>query len=208
MDSPSGGAVMFGLPGGFDRRFGPGERAGVRGPQMLGRIGAPGSPAFGPGQQHFHSGLLPTLIGAWQINGISSFQKGMPVVISAPNQSGLPGLTSRAVRLHSGVLASGQTRDHWFDTTAFTSAQQYTLGSDSRTEPDLRAPGIRNFDVSIARNQLVRERINTQFRAEAFNLLNTPQLGAPDGSVTSPTFGRILTGSGNRVLQLGLRISF
>ncbi len=58
------------------------------------------------------------------------------------------------------------------------------------------------------RNQLVRERVNTQFRVEVFNLLNTPQLGAPDGSVTSPTFGRILSGSGNRVLQLGVRISF
>jgi hypothetical protein len=102
----------------------------------------------------------------------------------------------------------GQTPDHWFDTTAFVSAPQYSLGTDSRTEPNLRAPGPRNFDLSIARNQFVRERINTQFRAEAFNLLNTPQLSAPNGSVTSPTFGRILSGSGNRVPQLGLRISF
>jgi len=163
---------------------------------------------FGPGQAHFHSGVLATMVGNWQINGISSFQKGTPVVITGPNQSGLPGLTSRALRLHSGVLESGQTRDRWFDTSAFASAAQYTLGSDSRTEPDLRGPGIRNFDLSIGRNQLVRERVNTQFRAEAFNVFNTPQLGSPDGSVTSPTFGRILSGTGNRVLQLGVRVTF
>jgi hypothetical protein len=58
------------------------------------------------------------------------------------------------------------------------------------------------------RNQLLREHYNVQFRAEAFNLLNHPQLSEPDSSVTSPTFGRILGGTGNRALQLGLRISF
>jgi Carboxypeptidase regulatory-like domain/TonB dependent receptor len=163
---------------------------------------------FGPGQTHFSSGIWSKVVGAWQINGISSFQKGLPIVITAPNESGISGLTSKAQRLHSGVLSSGQTVDHWFDTTAFVPAAPFTLGSDSRTEPDLRGPGLRNFDVSISRNQLFRERINTQFRAEAFNVLNTPQLGLPDSSVTSPTFGRILSGSGNRALQLGLRISF
>jgi hypothetical protein len=163
---------------------------------------------FGPGQARFNSGLAAKVIGAWQVNGITALQKGLPIVITGPNESNLPGLTSRANRLHSGVLASGQTPDHWFDTSAFVPAQPYTLGSDSRTEPDLRAPGIRNFDFSLMRNQLIRERLNVQFRAEAFNIFNTPQLSAPEGSVTSPTFGRILGGGGNRALQMGLRLSF
>ncbi len=163
---------------------------------------------FGPGQAHFRSGLLPAIVGAWQVNGITAFQRGMPIVITAPNTADLPGLTSRADRIANPILTSGQTPDHWFNTAAFVSAQPYSLGSDSRTEPNLRAPGLHNFDFSLMRNQLLRERYNVQFRAEAFNVFNSPQLSAPDSSVTSPTFGKILVGSGNRALQLGLRISF
>ncbi len=163
---------------------------------------------FGPGQAHFSSGLASRIVGSWQISGITSVQKGMPLVITGPNTSGLPGLTSRAARLHSGVLSTGQTTDHWFDTAAFTAASPFTLGTDSRTEPNLRAPGIVNFDFALMRNQRLWENSNLEFRAESFNLFNTPQLGAPDSSVTSPTFGRILSGGGNRQLQLGLRLSF
>ena len=163
---------------------------------------------FGPGQAHFHSGLAASLVGAWQVNGILSLQKGLPIVIAGPNVSNLQGLTSRADRLRSGALAGGPTPDRWFDTAAFAPAKPYTLGSDSRTEPDLRGPGIRNLDFSLMRNQRLRENWNLQFRAEAFNALNTPQLSAPDSSVTSPTFGRVLGGGGNRALQLGLRLSF
>jgi hypothetical protein len=65
-----------------------------------------------------------------------------------------------------------------------------------------------NFDFSLMRNQLIRERVNVQFRAEAFNIFNKPQLGEPDSSVTSPTYGRILSGSGNRAMQLAIRVSF
>jgi hypothetical protein len=65
-----------------------------------------------------------------------------------------------------------------------------------------------NFDFSVMRNQPFRDRGNVQFRAEAFNLFNRPQLDEPDSSVTSPTFGRILGGGGNRALQLAIRISF
>jgi hypothetical protein len=56
--------------------------------------------------------------------------------------------------------------------------------------------------------QVIREHANVQFRAEVFNIFNRPQLGEPDSSVTSPTYGRILSGSGNRALQLAIRISF
>jgi hypothetical protein len=163
---------------------------------------------FGPGQARFNSGLASKIVGNWQVNGITTIQKGMPIVITGPNQSGLPGLSSRADRLHSGVLSSGQTPNHWFDTTAFVAAQPYTLGTDSRTEPNLRAPGITEFDFSLMRNQLIHDRYNVQFRAEAFNIFNTPQLNAPDSNVTSPTFGRILGGTGNRQMQLGVRVTF
>ncbi len=48
-----------------------------------------------------------------------------------------------------------------------------------------------------------------EFRAETFNLFNTPQFSDPGLAVDSPTFGVINTTSVNpRILQLALKISF
>ncbi len=167
---------------------------------------------FGPGQRYLQSGWLANILGNWEASGITVLKSGWPIVITAPNESHLAGLTSRADRLSNPVLSSGRSPDHWFDTSAFAPAQPYTLGTDSRTQAQLRGPATRNFDFALMRSQRVRERLNIQFRAEFYNLFNTPPLGQPTSSVTSPTFGTILTeakyGPGNRAIQFGLRFTF
>ena len=90
----------------------------------------------------------------------------------------------------------------------FISAPAYSRGNDSRTQPDLRTPGIATWDLSIARNQRIRENTNFQLRGELFNAFNTPQFGAPEGSVTSTQFGRITSAGSARVVQIGLRLAF
>jgi len=48
-----------------------------------------------------------------------------------------------------------------------------------------------------------------QFRAEAFNILNHPTFGTPQGLITSPTFGAVSsTVSTARQIQLGLKLVF
>lgn len=47
-----------------------------------------------------------------------------------------------------------------------------------------------------------------EFRAEAFNLTNTPPLGAPNGVLGSPGFGSITSAGDPRVVQLGLKVTF
>jgi hypothetical protein len=50
-----------------------------------------------------------------------------------------------------------------------------------------------------------------QFRAEAYNLFNTPNLGSPNAKLGSSSFGEITsttTGSNARLLQFALRYSF
>ncbi|MCL5744537.1 MAG: TonB-dependent receptor, partial [Acidobacteria bacterium] len=121
---------------------------------------------FGAGRQWLQSGLASHVIGGWQLSGITTFSKGMPVVITAPGNTRLPGVGATAVRSKSGVLDTNQTLDTWFDTTAFQPAPTYSLGNDSRTEPDLRGPGTKTFDLSVSRIHKIRERVNLQFRAE------------------------------------------
>ena len=65
--------------------------------------------------------------------------------------------------------------------------------------------------MSLTRRFPVKGRATVQFRADAFNLFNTPQFGFPNQNIGSPTAGRITTlqpDIGNRQLQFALKLDF
>ncbi len=164
---------------------------------------------FGKGKPLANRGPLARLIGRWQVSGITTFGKGLPLVITGPNNTRLPGVGATAVRLKDPVLAESQsTLARYFDTSAFAPAPTYSIGNDSRTQPRLRGPGISIFDLSLSRSQVIRERLNLQFRAEFFGAFNHPQFNDPVTNVTATNFGQITGAGGNRQVQLGLRLSF
>jgi hypothetical protein len=47
-----------------------------------------------------------------------------------------------------------------------------------------------------------------ELRVEIQNALNSPQFGEPISTMTDSNFGRIITGGGERRLQLGVRVGF
>jgi hypothetical protein len=162
----------------------------------------------GTGKHWVGHGVSGKVIGNWQVSGILTAENGQPVVITGPNNTQLPGIGAYAMRLHNPNLASGQSIDRWFDTTAFTSAPLYSLGNDSRTEPNLRNPGIFNLDLGLSRYQPITERVKLQFRAEMFNSTNKVNFSAPQGSVTATNFGQITAAAGGRAVQLALRLTY
>lgn len=163
---------------------------------------------FGTGHRFVGNGITGKVIGNWQVSGIITLENGQPVVISGPNNTQLPGISAYAMRLKDPHLASGQSIDRWFDTTAFAAAPNFSLGNDSRTEPNLRNPGIINADLGLSRYQPITERMRLQFRAEMFNATNKVNFMAPQGSVTATNFGQITAAASGRVVQLGLRLAF
>ncbi|MEP7363656.1 MAG: carboxypeptidase regulatory-like domain-containing protein [Acidobacteriota bacterium] len=168
---------------------------------------------FGKGKRWANSGVLSHIAGGWQWNGIAVFQSGRPLLITAPDDTNLFNFqytNGRADRLKSGVLDSGQTLDHWFDTTAFKRAAPYTIPTDSLTQPNLRGPGRKSVDMSLFKNTRIKERYTVQFRAEAFNLSNSPFFEARNQTtdVTNQDFGRIISGSQPRNIQFGIRVLF
>ena len=89
----------------------------------------------------------------------------------------------------------------WFNTAAFTAAPQFAIGNSSRNP--VRGPGLQNADLMIGKTFRVTERFNLEFRAEAFNVTNTPPLNDPNGSrLAARAFGSI-TSCGQ---SAGLRI--
>jgi hypothetical protein len=164
---------------------------------------------FGHGKQFLSHGLASWILGNWQNSGIVTFQTGTPISIGAAcTFSGASGLGCYADRLKDPNLSSGQSMNQWFDTTAYANPGPYSFGSGSRTEPDLRNPGTIAFDSVMSRWQPIRERMRLQFRAELYNILNHPNLGAPSTGITSSTYGQITSKSGNRTVTMALRLEF
>ena len=88
---------------------------------------------------------------------------------------------------------TGLTRDRqiagWFDTPVFSFAQAFRFGNVARTMPDVRNPGLPTIDFSLFKKLRVKENVIFQIRAEAFNMTNTVQLGAPNAQFGSGQTG-------------------
>ncbi|MBI1786769.1 MAG: carboxypeptidase regulatory-like domain-containing protein [Acidobacteria bacterium] len=81
----------------------------------------------------------------------------------------------------------------------------------------LSGPGTRQFDASFQKTTALSADSNRflVFRAELFNLFNTPQLNLPDTGIGSPNVGRILAAGDpanftrtSRQIQFGLKFHF
>ena len=163
---------------------------------------------FGHGKRFLSKGIASWVLGNWQNSSIVQFQTGTPISITAScNFAGAQGYGCQAVR--SGTVSvSNPSLAEWFNTAAFTNPAAYSFGTDSRTEPNLRNPGSILFDSALSRWQPIHERMRIQFRADMYDILNHPNLGAPSASVTSSTFGQITTKSNNRTVTMSLRLEF
>ena len=74
----------------------------------------------------------------------------------------------------------------------------------------LRGPNQHNVDFSVFKNFDLGEIWKLQFRAEAFNLFNTPQYGLPSAVVDVPGQAGVISGTvhSSRQLQLALKLAF
>jgi hypothetical protein len=148
---------------------------------------------FGRGQAHLaHSGeVMDLLVGGWQINSIDSFQTGSPFTptMATSNLNNGTGV-QYPNRIGSGKLAN-PTPLAWFNTADFVAPAPYTFGNSGRNT--LFGPGTKQFDLSIFKTIHFDEAATRylQFRAEAFNVFNTPQFNNPNAQIGSVSAGRI-----------------
>ena len=167
------------------------------------------------------------LYGGWQLAGISRVSSGNPLTVFvqrnrsrslwAPSLGpgiGFDRVSMAPGRTHQSAVLGDP--DRYFDPAAFVLPPAGFLGNLGRGA--LIGPALRTFDLALIKNTRVREHVNLQFRAEAFNLFNRANFAAPlltafagerDNEPPVPSLGRIRsTVTSARQIQLGLRLTF
>jgi len=167
---------------------------------------------FGSGKKWATSGASKTVLGGWQINGIFSSFKGRQYTLSADDTSlNMPGNTQTPDQVKPTVEQLGKVGDDgtFFDTSAFAPLAPTDVRFGTVGRNTMRAPGVVNMDFSLFRTFKLTEKFNLQFRAETFNLTNTPHFNAPNGNVNSTRFGMVTGVVGDpRSFRFGLRFGF
>jgi len=166
------------------------------------------------------SGIADKLISGWGINGIVTYQSGFPIQLGGPDLSNSFGGFSRMVSTGKSAKLDGSAQsrlNEWFDTSQFLLPQPFTFGNVSRSLPDVRTDGIRNWDFAAVKTTRFGPdgRFGLMFRAEFFNLFNRTQFGYPDTNCCRPPEGNnakfgVVSSQANfpRLVQFALRFVF
>jgi hypothetical protein len=153
-------------------------------------------------------GFLTPVLGGWSLNAIYTMQSGMPVTVTSnTNLNAAAGNPLQRPNLSGDPVLPSNQRNyaHWFNTAAFTQAPQFTLGNASRNP--VRGPAFRDLDLALAKHTALGDKTDLEFRAEVFDVTNTPALGQPNGSQGAAAFGTITTTvTDPRVVQFALKL--
>ena len=96
----------------------------------------------------------------------------------------------------------------YLNKSLFSDPAPLTLGTSANRYTQARGFWGRNENLSLGKRFTIREKYRTQFRIDAFNGLNRSTLGGPNTTITSANFGQITGISGNRTVQVGLRLDY
>ncbi|HVN19685.1 MAG TPA: carboxypeptidase regulatory-like domain-containing protein [Dongiaceae bacterium] len=165
-------------------------------------------------------GLSKSLLGGWQYAGIMTAQAGIPFSVvngvygdSAGVADGTTGIGSYADRVADPYgapicppLASGTKGVALYDCGAYIQTQGLTFGNSGRNS--LRNPHRVNFDMSVYKVFKPVERLNVQFRAEAFNVFNHTEWTGVNPYVGTDNFMYTTGAHMPRVLQFAVRLTF
>jgi hypothetical protein len=147
----------------------------------------------------------------WQLSGNITLQDGTPLnpVYFATDyaNSGTPNRPNVVAGQPILLPENQRDADHFYNPAAFTSPAPFTFGNAGRNI----LPGIGNqvIDLAVHRKFRIREGQTLEFRAEAFNLFNHPNLGIPGPYPDfGPFFGKAFSVGDPRRMRFALRYDF
>jgi hypothetical protein len=164
---------------------------------------------FGAGRARQAHGVLGAIVNDWTVTSLITLQSGVPVAVTqTTNFNAFAGFGVQRPNLVGDPTLPADERvpARWFNTAAFATAPQFTIGSASRNP--VRGPSYRDVDVAFIRRVPLRAGVAIEVRGEVFNLFNTANFGAPAAVVGAANFGTITSALDPRVGQLAVKLLF
>jgi len=127
-------------------------------------------------------------IKGWSMNAIYYAQTGNPITVANPNGSisNIGQGSDRPNQVKPSGAGFHKGINSWYDTTQFQLQGQNLLGNEMRNQ--VYGPGTQAVSFSIFKTFPIWEAVKLQFRAEAFNLMNTPTFSNPGGTLGYSTY--------------------
>ncbi len=131
------------------------------------------------------------LITGWQVGSILTAMSGLPVTIQeGVQQAGINAIQGDRPN-YSGTCPGGKGQVlgkwyNWFNSSCYAIQPYGTLGNVGRAS--VGGPALFELDASIIKETKITERLDTQFRAEFFNILNHTNLGLPSSYAVATGF--------------------
>ncbi len=173
---------------------------------------------FGP-HKHFHTpdnGAAKAMAAGWTVNSIVTLQGGFPFTPQLSYNPTNNGDSRNPVRPFVNPTFTGPvilgSPNQWFNPAAFLAPPNASGFYGNLGRDTLPGPGLATWDLSFLKDTPIRERLNLQFRAELFNLLNRANFNTPNAVTftptgVSPTAGLITsTATTSRQIQFGLKL--
>lgn len=174
------------------------------------------------------------VFGGYQFDGTGIVQSGTPFSITDAAGATYYGTNTSRASLVSGAATAQAVKHSRTENrlTAYFNNGIYSTASNSVTQNDtltgappvyatattdygntarniLRGPLQRDLDLSLTKTTPIHGDMNLEFRAQAFNITNTPTFANPASDIGSSSFGVITATVGNpRILQFVLKLTY
>jgi hypothetical protein len=166
---------------------------------------------------HSNSALARTVLGGWQLSGITVAESGVPAGPSyGTDVLGLGGGSNRPNL--SGHVSYPKKQTAWFNTAVFSApvapwisgAVGPNAGFGSAGKDAIVGPGLFNWNLSLFKEIRITsaEGPRFQLRAESYNTFNHTEFQNVGTGLTSSNFGQLTSTYDPRVLQFGAKFLF
>jgi len=168
--------------------------------------------------------MLRAVAGGWQITGVTQFQSGGPRTIQTSDDfAGIGPGSGNQIQYFWKYANYGQDPDYprefaaggnaadpaqWVNVAGLFSAPAPGTIVKDRLRNYFYNPGFQNWNIGLFKEFAVTKRHRLLLRGEAFNWLNHPNWSGFDADPRSSTFGKVVSKTDQRNLQISMRYSF
>jgi hypothetical protein len=164
---------------------------------------------------HSQNGFARSVLGGWQLSGITVAQSGSPVnTTSSADTVGLGPNTTIRPNL-SGKVSYPKKQMSWFNTSAFSQPVGPWDGGGNQGFGDagkdaVVGPGLFNWNLSVFKEFALtsHEGPRIQIRVESYNTFNHTEFDGINTGLTNTNFGQVTSAYDPRTLQFGGKFLF